>query len=176
MHIRPAFRLDLHECLEFASSFETERVWQLEQRDDEADISVSLRSVRLPRPMEVQYPPVGWPALRQWEQSGSVLVAELQGRVCGYVGLAAQPNQGLCWIQSLVVNRLERGKGVGTALVQSAATWARKRTLQRLMVAVQSKNHPAVQFCRHMGFCYCGYNDRFFANRDIALFFSGRVQ
>ena len=175
MHIRPAFRLDLHECLEFDSSFGTERVWQLEQRDGETGINVSLRSVQLPRPVEVEYPPVRWPALRQWEQSGSVLVAELEGRLCGYVCLAAQPSQELCWIQSLVVNRPERGQGIGTKLVRSAASWARKHALRQLMVAVQSKNHPAVQFCRHLGFYYCGYNDRFFANRDIALFFSGRV-
>jgi GNAT superfamily N-acetyltransferase len=176
VHIRPAFRLDLHECLDFTSSFQTERVWQLEQREEEIGITVSLRSVRLPRPMEVEYPPVGWPALRQWEQAGSVLVAEVQGQVSGYVGLASQPDQQLCWIQSLVVDRPRRGQGIGTALAQSAAAWAKNHALKQLMVAVQSKNHPGVQFCRHLGFCFCGFNDRFFANRDIALFFAGRVQ
>jgi RimJ/RimL family protein N-acetyltransferase len=37
---------------------------------------------------------------------------------------------------------------------------------------MQSKNHPAIQLAHKLGFEFCGYNDHYFSNQDIALFFS----
>ena len=39
------------------------------------------------------------------------------------------------------------------------------------MTAVQSKNYPAIQFLQKQGFKFCGYNERFYRSRDIALYF-----
>jgi hypothetical protein len=36
---------------------------------------------------------------------------------------------------------------------------------------MQSKNYPAIAFCKKQGMAYCGYSDRYYANQDIALFF-----
>ena len=44
-----------------------------------------------------------------------------------------------------------------------------------MMLALQSKNDPAIEFCTQLGLGFCGYSDRYFANRDIALFFAGGV-
>jgi len=44
--------------------------------------------------------------------------------------------------------------------------------MQRLLLEVQPKNYPAIQMAKKLGFELCGYNDHYFANHDIALFFS----
>ena len=175
MFIRSAFRDDLHDCIGLDSSYETDCVWQLEQREDEAGISVALRKVRLPRPARVTYPPLGWELLSRWEQGGCVLVAELDGQVRGYVDMSLQRDHKLGWLHNLVVDRSYRRLGLGTALVQEATRWGQQRSVRRMMFVLQSKNHPAVLFCQHLGFAFCGFNDRYFANRDIAIFFAGSV-
>ncbi len=171
MFIRSALLHDLHDCFNLDSSYETGCVWQLEQREDETGISVALRKVYLPRPMQVSYPPLGGELLNRWEQGGCVLVAELDGRVRGYVDVGVQRDQKLGWVHNLVVDRPYRRRGLGTALLREAMRWSRQRGLQQMMLVVQSKNDPAIRFCQRLGCRFCGFNDRYFANRDIALFF-----
>ena len=48
---------------------------------------------------------------------------------------------------------------------------AAEHGLDRLLFVIQSKNYPAMQFCRKLGFEFCGFNELHFSNRDIALFF-----
>ena len=36
---------------------------------------------------------------------------------------------------------------------------------------MQTKNFPAMQFARAQGFVFCGFNDHYYTNQDIALFF-----
>jgi ribosomal protein S18 acetylase RimI-like enzyme len=50
--------------------------------------------------------------------------------------------------------------------------WARERNLSRLMLDLQTKNYPAISFVQKHGFQFCGYNERYYSNGDIALFFS----
>ena len=175
MLVRAAFRLDIPECLALDGSYETDCVWQLEQREDEAGIAITLRQVQLPHPVELSYPSPGSELNGRWEQQACVLVAEPEGRVRGFVDMSAYRDQGLGFVHNLVVDRSFRRRGLGTALARDAMRWARQRSLRGVMVAVQSKNHPAVQFCRQMGLRFCGFNDRYFVNRDIALFFAARL-
>ena len=175
MFVRPAFRADLHDCFVLDSSYETNCVWQLDQREDEAGIATALRRVRLPRPMAVRYPPLGWDLLNRWEQGGGIFVAEVDGQARGCVDVGVHGDEKLGWVYNLVVDRAYRRRGLGTALLEAAVRWGQHRSVRRMMLAVQSKNHPSVQFCQKLGFGFCGFNDRYFANRDIALFFVGSV-
>lgn len=175
MLVRAAFRLDIAECLGLDTSYETECVWQVEQRDDGSGIAITLRQVRLPRPVELKYPSPGRELAARWERQECVLVSDPEGCVRGYVDMSAYKDQGLGFIHNLVVDRSCRRRGLATALTREAIRWAHQRSLRRVMVAVQSKNDPAVQSCRKIGFTFCGFNDRYFANRDIALFYCVRV-
>jgi len=175
MFIRPAFRADLRDCFNLDSSYDTTHVWQLDQRDDDAGITVALRRVRLPRSMPVQYPSLEWDLLNRWDQGGGVVVAEVGGRLEGFLDLSLHGDEKLCWVHNLVVDRPFRRRGLATALVEEALRWSQQRSLRRVMLAVQSKNDPAIEFWQRCGFSFCGFNDRYFANRDIALFFTGRV-
>jgi ribosomal protein S18 acetylase RimI-like enzyme len=175
MLVRAAFRLDIAECLALDTSYETDCVWQVEQRDDGSGVTITLRQVKLPHPIELKYPSPGAELAARWERQACVLVAEPEGRVRGYVDMSAYRDQGLGFVHNLVVDRSFRRRGLATALARETMRWAHQRSLRRVMVAVQSKNHPAVQFCRQLGFAFCGFNDRYFVNRDIALFYCLKV-
>lgn len=173
--IRSATAADLSSCLSFDPSFETEYVWQMDSRVQDGQISVAFRTVRLPRPMKVPYPRDVKQLNTGWNACDAMLVADDNRALAGYAALAKRGAQSTAWVQDLVVTRTARRKGVGSALLAGVMRWAREEKLAWIMIEVQTKNYPAIQFCQKQGFTFCGYNDHFFANQDIAIFFAKAV-
>ena len=75
----------------------------------------------------------------------------------------------------MIVDRRQRRLGIGTAMLQASILWGRKNGLSKLMAPVQTKNYPGIRFCQKFGFVFSGFNDHYYPNRDIALFFSLRI-
>ncbi|HIC89075.1 MAG TPA: GNAT family N-acetyltransferase [Anaerolineae bacterium] len=176
MRIRPADLPDLSACLQLDTSFETDHVWQIEQREEDGVISLHIRPVRLPRTMRARYPNPGEGLLARWQRGDCVLVADLEGELLGYVEMSPNPDQLLGWVHHLTVAKAYRRHGIGTALLEAATQWAQTRNLTRLVVPVQSKNYPAIRFCLKNGFTFCGLNDRYYRNGDIALLFARSIR
>ena len=42
---------------------------------------------------------------------------------------------------------------------------------RRLVLEVISKNQPGIRLAQKFGFEFCGYNDQYYPNQDVALFF-----
>jgi hypothetical protein len=40
---------------------------------------------------------------------------------------------------------------------------------------MQSKNYPAMMLAQKHGYEFCGYNDRYYPNQDIALVFGRSI-
>ena len=171
MRVRPAESRDLEACRALDHSYTTDRVWQMETREVNGSLTVTFRVARLPRTMRVNYPRQGEDLLAGWRQRDGFLTAEEDGRVCGYVALTSQAEHGIAWVGDLVVGRPWRRRGIGTALLRAAARWGRESDLVRLVVEVQTKNYPAMQFCQARGLAFCGYNDHYWPTQDIVLFF-----
>ena len=89
-----------------------------------------------------------------------------------FLDMTAQAWHGVGWIRNLIVSRSFRRQGVGSALLQAAQYWALDNDLGKLMFETQTKNHPAICFAQKHRFAFCGYNDRYYSNGDIAVFFS----
>jgi GNAT superfamily N-acetyltransferase len=138
--------------------------------------TVVFRTVRLPREIRISYPRQGEDLMAGWWRRDAFLVAEMDGEVSGYVALTIQPEHGLAWAGDLVVDRSRRRGGIGAALLQAAAQWGCKHDLVRLTVEVQTKNYPAIQFCKACGLNFSGYNDHYWTTEDIAVFFTGRLR
>ena len=201
MIIRPATLPDLSACLALDANSQTDHVWQMDEREENGGRVVRFQTVRLPRVMYVSYPRERGDLLASWEGGATVLVTtesrayergaeswvveapdvDLRGteppdeeppRVLAYCQLDACAWQGAGWISHLIVDRPHRRRGIATAMLQASKLWARKEGLHRLVVGVQTKNFPAICFCEKNGFAFCGYNDRYYKNRDIALFFT----
>ncbi len=169
--IRSATAADLPQCLSIDPSFETDYVWQMDNRPFDGQINISFRTVRLPRPMKVAYPRDMKQLNAAWEACDAMLLADDNRMVVGYAALARRGAQAAVWVQDLIVAKSARRKGVGSALLAGVSRWAREEKLAWIMIEMQTKNYPAIQFCQKHGFNFCGFNDHFFANQDIAVFF-----
>ena len=171
MRVRPAWPKDLEVCGTLDHSYTTERVWQMEAREGNDGLTTTFRVARLPREIRVNYPRGGEDLSAGWRGRDAFLVAGEAGRVYGYVALTAQVEHGIAWAGDLVVDRPWRRRGIGTALLRAAVQWGRDHDLVRLVIEVQTKNYPAIRFCRSRGLTFCGYNDHYWPSQDIALFF-----
>lgn len=91
---------------------------------------------------------------------GDHLVAELDGRVVGYVRLGSPTplvsNAHVRQIQGLAVAGEARGSGVGRALVRAAVEEARRQGARRITLRVLGHNTPARALYESEGFAVEG--------------------
>ena len=184
MLLRTADLADLGACLELDADSQADHVWQMDEREENGGRVIRFQTIRLPRVMHVSYPRQRDDLLAAWEAKSTVLVTadrrrndqdQEPPRILAYCQLDACAWQDAGWISHLIVDRPYRRRGIATAMLQASVLWARKKGLSRLLVNVQTKNHPAICFCEKNGFVFCGFNDRYYQNRDIALFFALRI-
>jgi len=171
VQVRPAASADLPPLTALDHGYSTDTVWQMDAREESGQISITFRTVRLPRSMRVAFPRDSQQLLEAWNRRVCFLVAEDAGLLKGYLNLtlAAAPETG--WVADFAVDRRFRRSGVGSVLLASATHWARQNHLRRLILETQSKNYPAICFAQKHGMAFCGYNDRYYPNQDVALFF-----
>src|SRR5512141_1992405 len=127
MHIYRADLKDLSACLALDASYETDRVWQVTQQEDDGEVVTRFRTVTLPRVMRVPYPSWGEALLTHQERGDLILVAAEAFEVRGYVNQECQPDQDIAWIHHLVVAPQYRRQGFGTALLARALQHARQQ-------------------------------------------------
>jgi ribosomal protein S18 acetylase RimI-like enzyme len=176
MQIYPAELADVNYCYQMDLSYTTDYVWQMQAQENERTIGIRFDTVRLPRPMRVQYPRRPDELIEHWQQEQCFLVTRnLDEEVVGFLDARADPWQSLLWVSNLGVSKNYRRQGHGTLLLKSAIRWALAHDLSRIMVEVQTKNYPAICFVQKHGFQFCGYNERYFPSGDIALFFTRSI-
>ena len=171
MIIRPATLADLNECLELDHGVATDHVWQMKLDETESRVAVAFDTVRLPRQMRAEYPRDREQLVEHWQLDQGFLAAEIDGEVRGYLDLIILPWQRTGLIANMAVERDYRRRGVATALMREARQWARKQGLRMIQAEATTKNYPALCFYQKLGFQFCGYNDSYYPNQDIALFF-----
>jgi GNAT superfamily N-acetyltransferase len=194
MLIRQAVLADLNGCLAVDADSQTDHVWQMDERTENASIAIRFHTIRLPRVMRVTYPRGRDDLLSCWENGSTILVASDKPtpasdtewteadqespavpRIFAYCQLDICHWQKVGWVNHLIVDRRLRRRGIGTVLLRTSIAWGKQHRLERLMIAIQTKNYPAISFCEKHGFSFCGFNDHYFPNRDIALFFALRI-
>lgn len=173
VEIRPAVRSDLPYLLRIDHSYQSLYVWQMDRMVEDGQISVHFRQTRLPRAVRVDYAGIN-PLLNEenWFRYQAVLVGCVAQVPAGYIGLSDQFAPKTLWVTDCVVREDLRRQGIGTALVLAAQEWGVQNGFRKAILEMQSKNHPAMQLARKLGYEFCGYNDHYYFNQDIALFFS----
>ncbi|MBN2148559.1 MAG: GNAT family N-acetyltransferase [Anaerolineales bacterium] len=182
IQIRPAVAADIAVLVAIDHSYVSDHVWQLEVRQEggskptDLQIDVIFRQLQLPRSVRVDYPRRPEALIDDWKKRSGLLVAIYQEQVVGYVGMMTNIAPLTTWVTDLAVTRRMRRQGMGSALILAAQEWARHKASYRIVLEMQPKNYPAICLAMKMGFALCGYNDRYYANHDIALFFARSVR
>jgi ribosomal protein S18 acetylase RimI-like enzyme len=172
IEIRPAVSADLPILANIQHNFQTNYVWQMDRNMDEGQIAVNFREVRLPRTIRVEYPRQPDFVSVEWGQKSTILLACMAGSPVGYLRLRDNMAPNSAWITDLGIQEGLRRRGIATGLVLAAQEWALQRSLRRIVIEMQSKNHPAIRLAMKLGYEFCGFSDHYFNNQDIAFFFA----
>lgn len=99
---------------------------------------------------------------------GSLLVAESERELQGYVlaGRGEKVNEG--WILSLAVAPAARGRGLGRQLLQAAVTALEEQGCARIKLTVLPDN-PALQLYQRLGFAEAGRENDYFGPGEPRL-------
>ncbi len=171
LEIRLATLADLNACLALDDSFETDYVWQLEERRDAYSVASTFRLTRLPRTMKVTGIVSRDGVAEKYRQGTNLWVYDDDG-VRGFIDATVEEwNQSAC-ISHLAVARVHRHKGIGTQLLRTVLEWAHLKKLGIVLTDTSTKAHPAISFYQKHGFAFCGFSDRLYPNRDIAMLFA----
>lgn len=171
IEIRPAAEADILTIANFEHSYKSNYVWQMDYSRSEGQLVSSFREIRLPRPVTVEYPHSAQALLTDWSTRTALLVGSLDGTPVGYISVSDRIAPTTAWVTDLVVAPAIRRHGVGTALLFAARDWAQQRRNRRMVLETQSKNYPAICLAQKLGWEFCGYNDHYYSNQDIAIFF-----
>jgi ribosomal protein S18 acetylase RimI-like enzyme len=172
IEVRPAIIEDIPKLMELDHNYHTEHVWQLDIVTDERYIGVNFRENRLPRSVKVEYPRSPKRLMKDWIHRDALLVAVIEKQPVAYISISADMAPSSGWVTDLVVTPTFRRQGIATALLMAGEEWSSVKGLRRMIVDMQSKNIPGIRLFGKLGFEFCGYNDHFYANQDIAIFFS----
>ncbi len=178
--IRPGNETDLVACRALDHHYTTSYVWQLAVQEQAQGQQLRFQRVRLPRPMEVNGSPAAEYLVHALRPPMELHVAEERlggaARILAYITLSHEETEALTRVTRLAVTRTRRGEGIGTALLDTAANISQRvneghRANPRLRLEAQSTNYPAIRFATRSGFTFCGYDEQFYADGAIAVFF-----
>jgi GNAT superfamily N-acetyltransferase len=172
IQIRPAIATDIPNLIALDHHYTSEYAWQMDLVLEEGQMAVNFRQIHLPRSVKVEYPRSPQTLLVDWNKRSGLLVAIHEDEPVGYIGLQQDIAPATTWVTDLVVIRRLRRQGIGSALVLASQDWARQHNIYRMVLEMQPKNFPAYCMAQKLGYNFCGYNDRYYANHDITLFFA----
>ena len=172
IEIRPAISSDIPFLVKIDSACSTTHVWQMDYNSEPGQIGVAFRDIRLPRPVKLEYPRSTASMPDTWLEKDLFLVAGMDDELVGYLTLIADRETRTARIVDLVVTEKLRRQGIASTLVLAAQDWAGRQKLKRMMLEMQAKNHAGINLARKLGYDFCGFNDHYFANHDIAVFFT----
>lgn len=171
VQIRPAVATDLNTLMAFDHSCQSDYVWQMDIQREDGQVGAVFREIRLPRTVTVAYPRSVSMLSETWNRRSGMLVAVIDEQVVAYTRMNDAIVQHTAWITDLVVSPRYRRQEIATLLMQSVQTWAVQRKNLRVLLEMSSKNNPAIRLAQKLGFEFCGYNDAYYEQQDIALFF-----
>ncbi|MBI5942810.1 MAG: GNAT family N-acetyltransferase [Chloroflexi bacterium] len=171
IQIRPTVANDLSRLMGIDHSISSEAVWQLELRREAGQVTAAFREVRLPRSISVAYPHNPFALADDWARKSMMYTALAGQEPVGYIGLLERGTASVVYATDLAVNAAHRRQGVAATLLEAAQAWAEGRSHRRIILEMQSKNLAGIRLAQKFGYEFCGYNDHYYLNQDVALFF-----
>ena len=171
VQIRPAVATDLPILMAIDHSCQTDYVWQMDILHEEGQAGAIFREIRIPHAVTVPYPRSVVTLFENWNRRSGLLTAMIDEEIIGYIRMNDMVIPRTAWLSDMVVSPRYRRQGVGMSLVLAAQSWAVDRKNKKALLEMSSKNHPAIAMAKKLGYEFCGYNDKYYETKDIALFF-----
>jgi ribosomal protein S18 acetylase RimI-like enzyme len=187
LRVRAAIMADRDACGAIDTTYTTDSVWQLDQRQDDNEIRIGLRQISLPKPMAatepmdvpfVSHADTLWLVAEELEvpPAGRETIAPTVGTVVGFLTATIEPRREMVYLRAVAVARDYRRQHLGSALIEHMRRWAAREGVPEITADVSAKNAPALRLLQRSGFRFCGYSDRLYRNGEVALFLAMAVR
>lgn len=176
IEVRMANPDDLPLLKEIRLNFDSDYVWKSQMLEDLDSYSISLQYIKLPKTIHVSFQEPDDARMEQMIMRREVLVAEYDGKVVGYLRLEQDENPNRLMLKTGGIHEDYRRRGIMKALLNVVQETAMRNHLTQLVVTVQAKNDPAIRLLTSQGFQFCGYQEFFFVNLEIALFYFKNIR
>ena len=174
VHIRPMSAEDVARLSEIDANFESPVYLDVVKEIDGLDASWRL----IERPLETPFVCTDFDfdqqeryniARRLEEGDGLWLVAEPvgAGRLVGMVDVMRQAWRKVGFVWNIAVDRAQRGRGLGSALMRPVIEWGRREGLRAIVLETQTNNWIACRFYQRIGFHLSGIDDHYYTNDDV---------
>ena len=108
--------------------------------------------------------------------AGHVVIAQADGAPVGFVCAFAPDAQGSVYVNNLHALPERKGLGVGTALLDAAARWARERGATAMHLKVLETNAAAIGFYEARGWrCVERVDDAWAGEKIVALVYATKL-
>jgi len=174
--VRSATANDIPVLVAMDHSVLSDYVWQVDVKTEVKQLTVEFHEVRLPRSISVIYPQDPSNLKDEWTKKDIVMVANQEVKPVGYICAVEERVSSLVRITDLVVAPEFRRQGAASELLTVVQSWASERGTRRIIIEMQSKNHPGIRLAQKSGYEFCGYNDKYFPTQDVALYFGRKVR
>lgn len=172
IQIHPQNTQETSDLYSMNHAYFTEYTWQMNRKIAPNEVSIQFRQVRLPRQIIVD-PPRSVEERRTANLKADITLTVVhEDETVAYAVLEKSTHKPIVRIVDFVVQQKMRRQGIGSALLLAAQDWSLSEGCQRIIAEIQSKNHPAIQLVKKVGYDYCGFHEFYYANHDIVLFFS----
>lgn len=184
--IRPMIEADLPRLAEIRPGFTSDTVLHVEKTGSGLSVGWRLEERPLPRPYDkgrfydFDEEEIGHIRRRFEAGDGFHRVVEWKGRLAGVLDVEPQHWNNTALVWNIMLDKAVRGQGLGRALFEAAAEWARTQRFRALEFETQTNNVPACRFYVRMGCALSGLRDTYYTNRDIqrnevAIFWTYRL-
>ena len=172
--VRDAVQNDIAACLALDHSYSTDYVWQMTIMPDMTGSQIRFRKERLPRAIEATYDITNERLQSALPEDTCFLILQHKDSdngVIGYLTMRHDTIHKIALVQNVVIDKPYRRMKLGSRLISIARRWALEHEAVQLMLETQTQNFPAIAFCQRQGLTFCGFNDQYYRNQDIAIFF-----
>ncbi len=156
--------------------FESNYVWKSQIVDDLDSYSIVFQKIKLPKTISVPFQAGDAFAVEMMVKRQEVFVTRYENQMIGFVHLERDIINNRILIKIGGVKPEYRRKGIGTAMLSGIQSLAQQNAIGRVVFTVQAKNDPAIRFLMSKGYQFCGYQEFYFPNLEIALFFSKNIR
>lgn len=157
-------------------SFDSDYVWKTQTLEGFDSFESSFQRIRLPKTITVSFQAYSSANLEALIRNREILAVRYEDQVIGYLRLERDETVNRLVLKTGGIMREYRNKGIGTGLMERVMEIASHNRLRSVVCMVQAKNDPAIHFLLSHGFLFCGYQEFFFRNMEIGLFFSRNVR
>lgn len=161
---------DCKNLLEFDTSFSTEYVYQVSIKGMSVEITEEKLSHPLCKTYQFDF------IKKEIAEAEFAVVAEIQEKIVGFATAKYEQWNNRTVLTGIFVKPTVKRNGIGRALIDAIADYAKTKSARCLFVETQNINYSAIQFYRKMNFEFCGFDTELynFADvfpREIAFYF-----